>query len=169
MNQYKLSYTGPEVDNLLGKAGTAITPESESLSPATQTAIRNNINAASKDVETVVASHTSQINEINNTTIPVLQTTLSSQASAISSLQTQTSSLPGMQAQLSTANGDIVVNLGITAAEYLNIARQTAEPYSASSTYFVGRFCSRSSVIYKCISTISTPEAWNSSHWSRLG
>ena len=101
MNQYKLSYTGPEVDSLLGKAGTAITPESESLSPATQAAIRNNINAANKDVETTVASHTSQINEINNTTIPVLQTTLSSQASAISSLQTATSSLPGMQAQLS--------------------------------------------------------------------
>lgn len=37
--------------------------------------------------------------------------------------------------------------------------------YDATSTYAVGDFCTYNGDAYVCVTTISTPEAWNSSHW----
>jgi len=44
----------------------------------------------------------------------------------------------------------------------------TAPAYNSSSTYAVGEYCSYESKNYRCIVTISTPEAWNASHWERI-
>lgn len=40
-----------------------------------------------------------------------------------------------------------------------------ADPYSTSSTYSVGEYCTRDGKFYRCKTAISTAEAWNSSHW----
>lgn len=37
--------------------------------------------------------------------------------------------------------------------------------YDATSTYAVGDFCTYNGDAYVCVTTISTPEAWDSSHW----
>ena len=38
--------------------------------------------------------------------------------------------------------------------------------YSKSCTYAVGDYCMYSGTMYKCTSAISTPETWNSGHWT---
>lgn len=43
-----------------------------------------------------------------------------------------------------------------------------APVYSTSSTYAVGDKCRRGYSIYKCKTAITTPEAWNASHWTAL-
>ena len=43
-----------------------------------------------------------------------------------------------------------------------------APVYSTSSTYAVGDKCRRGYYIYKCKTAITTPEAWNASHWTAL-
>ena len=40
------------------------------------------------------------------------------------------------------------------------------DAYSSSSTYAVGDYVNKDAVIYKCTTAITTPEAWNSAHWS---
>lgn len=41
-----------------------------------------------------------------------------------------------------------------------------ASLYSPSATYAVGDYCTYQNVLYKCTTAISTPEAWNSAHWT---
>jgi hypothetical protein len=40
-----------------------------------------------------------------------------------------------------------------------------ASEYSPSATYAVGNYCLHDGNLYKCTTTITTPEAWNSAHW----
>lgn len=49
-----------------------------------------------------------------------------------------------------------------------NIPPNIAPAYSASSTYAVGDYCTKDNVLYKCSTTISTAEAWNSAHWTQV-
>ena len=43
-----------------------------------------------------------------------------------------------------------------------------AEEYDPTSTYAVGDFCVHEGILYKCITAISTAEAWTPAHWSRV-
>lgn len=43
-----------------------------------------------------------------------------------------------------------------------------APAYSSSSTYDIGDYCTRNSILYICITAISTPESFTSSHWSTI-
>lgn len=40
--------------------------------------------------------------------------------------------------------------------------------YSSSSTYSVGDYCLYGTQLYKCKTTISTPEAWTAEHWDAV-
>lgn len=46
-------------------------------------------------------------------------------------------------------------------------SNNTAAEYSAASTYAVGAFVVYEGTLYKCISTISSPEAWTPAHWTQ--
>ena len=90
MSDYTLSYTGAQVNQLLGRAGSAVTTQDQAMSSDVQATIRNNIGAASKTVETAVASlsanivtlnsrmdsfsaYTSKVDELYDTTVPSLE------------------------------------------------------------------------------------------------
>lgn len=49
-----------------------------------------------------------------------------------------------------------------------SVAGNIASLYSSSARYAIGQFCLYNNNLYRCISTISTPEAWNSAHWSQI-
>lgn len=49
-----------------------------------------------------------------------------------------------------------------------NIGQNIANTYSSSASYAIGQYCLYDNNLYKCITTISTPEAWNSSHWIQV-
>lgn len=51
------------------------------------------------------------------------------------------------------------------------ILADLASPYSASSTYAVGDYCTKDGVLKRCNTAITTAEAWNSAHWddAKLG
>lgn len=57
------------------------------------------------------------------------------------------------------------VNTALT-TQINNIHDDTADAYSASSTYAVGDLCIAFGRLYRCTTAIATPEAWNSSHWA---
>lgn len=57
----------------------------------------------------------------------------------------------------------------LTSTQYLDLARELADTYSASATYFVGEFCIYSSNVYACNTAITTAESWTSSHWTLIG
>lgn len=42
-----------------------------------------------------------------------------------------------------------------------------SDAYSATSQYAVGDYCIYNDALYVCTTAISSPEAWNSSHWSQ--
>lgn len=46
--------------------------------------------------------------------------------------------------------------------------RNLAPAYSSSSTYDLGDYVNHGSNVYKCTTTISTPEEWNSAHWTAV-
>lgn len=50
--------------------------------------------------------------------------------------------------------------------EISGFADNLAEEYDPTATYAVGDFCIHDSVLYRCNTAISTPEAWNSIHWT---
>ena len=45
-------------------------------------------------------------------------------------------------------------------------ADNLADEYDATATYAVGDLCIHDNVLYRCNTAISTPEAWNSIHWT---
>lgn len=47
-----------------------------------------------------------------------------------------------------------------------DVQNQIASEYDATQTYNKNSFCYKGGKLYKCISTISVAEAWNSAHWS---
>lgn len=46
-------------------------------------------------------------------------------------------------------------------------ADNLADEYDATATYAVGDLCIYDNVLYRCNTAISTPEAWNSIHWTQ--
>ena len=77
---------------------------------------------------------------------------------------------------LSIQNGDYVVidneSGGTRKFKALDlgasIASNIASLYSASARYSIGQYCLYNNNLYKCTTTISTPEAWNASHWTQI-
>jgi len=47
-----------------------------------------------------------------------------------------------------------------------NAVRNDADVYSSAGTYAVGELVIRSDKLYRCITAITTPEAWNPAHWA---
>ena len=45
---------------------------------------------------------------------------------------------------------------------------QAADAYDPTATYAVGDKVSYAGNVYSCISAISTPEAWDSTHWDQV-
>lgn len=58
--------------------------------------------------------------------------------------------------------------------EYIAFSGSLADFYSSSKTYAIGDYVMyfgqnwQAAVLYKCTTTISTPEAWNSNHWDEV-
>jgi len=48
------------------------------------------------------------------------------------------------------------------------ILADLASPYSASSTYAVGDYCTKDGQLYRCTTAIETAEAWTASHWTAV-
>lgn len=48
------------------------------------------------------------------------------------------------------------------------VRSSVANTYSASATYAVGDYCIKDGIVYKCITAISTAEAWNATHWAEV-
>ena len=48
------------------------------------------------------------------------------------------------------------------------IAADLAAPYDEESTYNVGEYCTHNKVLYRCNTTISTAEEWDSTHWDAV-
>ena len=46
-------------------------------------------------------------------------------------------------------------------------ANLVAPEYDAASTYEIGAIVMHNGTMYECVSTISTPEAWNADHWTK--
>lgn len=57
---------------------------------------------------------------------------------------------------------------GTSDAPYYTLGRRktTANQYDSSATYSKGDMCTHGGKIYVCTSNITTPEAWNSGHWT---
>ena len=49
-----------------------------------------------------------------------------------------------------------------------NLAGNFASEYSPSATYAVNAYRTYQNVLYKCTTAITTPEAWNSAHWTSV-
>lgn len=49
-----------------------------------------------------------------------------------------------------------------------NVAGNIAAMYSSSARYSIGQYCLYNNILYKCTTTISTPEAWNAAHWTQI-
>lgn len=65
-------------------------------------------------------------------------------------------------------NATILTNVkGLSKQNETNIATSSDE-YSSSKTYKEGGLCIKDGSLYQCTSEITTPEAWNSSHWKRI-
>ena len=49
-----------------------------------------------------------------------------------------------------------------------NVAGAIADAYSASATYAVGDYCTKDGKLYRCVTAISTAEAWTAAHWAEV-
>ena len=49
-----------------------------------------------------------------------------------------------------------------------NVVGNIAAVYSSSARYSIGQYCLYNNTLYKCTTTISTPEAWNAAHWTQV-
>lgn len=83
----------------------------------------------------------------------------------------------GLQSQITANRDDIDLQAGQISTLQLGVGHigdkvdildsaVTTDAYSASNTYAVGDYCIYEDVMYKCTTAISTPEAFNPSHWS---
>ena len=47
-----------------------------------------------------------------------------------------------------------------------NVPGFVSDAYDPTDTYAVGEYAIHENILYKCTTAISTPEAWNSTHWT---
>ena len=49
-----------------------------------------------------------------------------------------------------------------------SMSANIAAVYSTSATYAIGQYCMHNDNLYRCTTTISSPESWNSAHWAQV-
>lgn len=65
-----------------------------------------------------------------------------------------------------TSNGNTTASNHLTTKSYVD--KQLASDYSSSSTYDVDDFVRYGNYLYQCNTAITTPEAWDSTHWTAI-
>lgn len=72
------------------------------------------------------------------------------------------------QASSSNAVGTYTTNAKSQIAQMLDVARRSiiASEYQSSDRYDVGDYVIRFGSLYRCTTAITTPESWDSSHWT---
>lgn len=63
---------------------------------------------------------------------------------------------------------DINSNMDLIDAEAGKVRGNVAANYDSSETYAVGDYCLHDGSLYKCSTTISSPEAWTAGHWTQI-
>lgn len=63
---------------------------------------------------------------------------------------------------------DINGNMDLIDAEAGRVRANVAANYDSSETYAVGDYCLHDGSLYKCSTTISSPEAWTAGHWTQI-
>lgn len=63
---------------------------------------------------------------------------------------------------------DINGNMDLIDAEAGRVRANVAANYDSSETYAVGDYCLHDGSLYKCNTTISSPEAWTAGHWTQI-
>ena len=63
---------------------------------------------------------------------------------------------------------DINGNMDLIDAEAGKVRANVAANYDSSETYAVGDYCLHDGSLYKCSTTISSPEAWTAGHWTQI-
>jgi hypothetical protein len=63
---------------------------------------------------------------------------------------------------------DISGNMDLIDAEAGRVRANVAANYDSSETYAVGDYCLHDGSLYKCNTTISSPEAWTAGHWTQI-
>lgn len=63
---------------------------------------------------------------------------------------------------------DINSNMDLIDAEAGRVRANVAANYDSSETYAVGDYCLHDGSLYKCSTTISSPEAWTAGHWTQI-
>lgn len=59
-------------------------------------------------------------------------------------------------------------NLRAVSDETYSAAVAVADVYNATSSYDIGDYCIKSTLLYKCNTAIPSGEAWDSSHWDEI-
>lgn len=85
-----------------------------------------------------------------------LKTILDSKASS-DALANYVAQCQAVLSQVQTAGSDAVTKLATILG---------AGDYDSTSTYAVGSYCFYNSNFYRCSTAISTPEAWDATHWT---
>lgn len=162
MNEYTLSYTGAQVDEILTKAQTDVsTQEDQPLSPEAQQIVRNNINAATKDIEPTVAQLQSEIVSIN-TDITNLNSNIEEVNEHLTLLdEVRNTDIPHIESVLDT--------LEYTQEEYLYLASALADDFSPAIIYDKGDFVHYSGNIYERKEDAEVPGYWKANEWTYIG
>lgn len=162
MNEYTLSYTGAQVDEILTKAQTDVSAqEDQPLSPEAQQIVRNNINAATKDIEPTVAQLQSEVVSIN-TDITNLNSNIEEVNEHLTLLdEVRNTDIPHIESILDT--------LEYTQEEYLYLASALADDFSPVIIYDKGDFVRYSGNIYERKEDAELPGYWKANEWTYIG
>ena len=74
--------------------------------------------------------------------------------------------LAGMTINYYVPNDQTIITYGASRIGLLS--DDIADEYSAAATYAVGDYCIKDTILYKCITAITTAEAFNAEHWSSV-
>ena len=162
MNEYTLSYTGAQVDEILTKAQTDVSAqEGQPLSPEAQQIVRNNINAATKDIEPTVAQLRSEVTSLN--------TDVANLNSNITEVNEHLESLDEVRDVTIPYINEVLETLEYTAEEYLFLASYLADDFSPAIIYDKGDFVRYSGNIYERKEDANSPGYWKANEWIYLG
>ena len=63
---------------------------------------------------------------------------------------------------------ELASNLRAVSDETYSAAVAVADVYNATSSYDIGDYCIKSTLLYKCNTAIPSGEVWNSNHWDEI-
>lgn len=162
MNEYTLSYTGAQVDEILTKAQTDVSAqEDQPLSPEAQQIVRNNINAATKDIEPTVAQLRGEVTSLN--------TDVTNLNSDITEINEHLESLDEVRDVTIPQINEVLETLEYTAEEYLFLASYLAYDFDPTVVYDKGDFVRYNGNIYERKEDAEVPGYWKANEWIYLG